>query len=366
MKLFANRRGISLMLEAFIGFVLAVFAMVILVYVGFRLAAIFFPSTIDPATEANMNNLAKTINLLSSENKEKDAIRYFPFHIGTKYILVGFPRGQWVMDDCAMLGARQINFPQECSDKACLCLYDDIGKAPLKCISLPGVDLLYSSYHVDEERMRFRSGLSSEVTDNLRAAPLLPKPRAYGGWSGQYQYFIVHGKCMLNSAFGVQELYIDMHHDDGKTYIFIAGESGNTQDRYNDLQQELSGFPKTIDEQLDELISIIKNSKNPFDVRNAIFTVLTSQELVDRFISTHSLDEFKKLFFKRYEPSQVPIPSVNEISIKQNAEKIWEQYEAVLIKLGYPGKPWYVSACVSAFKSGNVDNECWIPKHMTL
>ncbi len=373
MKLLANKRGISLVLEAFIGFLLATFATVILIYVGFRLVSLLIPPTIDPATEANMNNLVKAINLLNSGNKEKDVIRHFPFHIGEDYILVGFPKGQGIIDDCRPLSLPSaIQRPLQCGDNACLCIYknihgfDDLTKQPLRCVALFNVDMIYSPFHSDESSMQLRSGLASAVSENLRAAPLQVKPKAYGGWTGQYQYFILYGQCMAPPAFSVQELYVDMHREEGKTFIFIAGESGHAQDRYNDLQEGLPGFPRTLEKQLEELIALIEKSKDPYQVNYAVFTVLTNPVLINSFLATHSLEEFKKLFFKRYEKNLVPIPTLTESHIKDNAEQVWEQYENVLIKLGYPGKPWYASTCVAAFKTGKEENECWVPKNRDL
>lgn len=387
----AKKKGMSLPLEALIGLVLAVIAMIAIVYVGVRLGALFVPSSIDPATESNLNNLAKAMTSLVEGEKEKDAIRYFPFHISPNYLLVGFPKDvESIKDECysyfpikhlsvlpSVRGMEIVSRPiVHCGRDACLCLYknsigfDDVEKEqPLKCIPLPGIDYLYSPYYQDEEMRQSHSRIPSEILVTLVGAPLSEQPRAYGGWTGRYQYFFLYGKCFGNQIFGVQKLYIDMHHDEAqKVHLFIAGESGNAQDRWNDLQLGLSGFPTFLKKQLDELVTIVKTTNDPFAQRNAIVTVLSSPALVDLFLARSSQEEFRKTFFEPYKKSPVPIPSITEERIKDNAARVWEEFSLPLMRIGIPylGKDHYIQTCLVAFKTVRENNDCWIPRGRDL
>jgi len=387
MIVFHAKKGMSLPLEALIGLVLAVIAMITIVYVGARLSALFIPSSLDPATESNFNNLAKAIISLGEGKKEKDAIRYFPFHISSQYILMGFPKDvASIADECyshfpirhlsvlpSFRGVEHIQRPiVHCGRDACLCLYrnrigfDDVEKEqPLKCILLPNIDSIYSPYYQDEEMRQPHSHIPSEIPATLVGASLPEQPRAYGGWTGRYQYFFIYGKCFSNQIFGVQKLYLDMHHDEAqKVHIFIAGESGNTQDRWNDLQLGLSGFPTSLKKQLEELVLLVKTSKDIFAQRNAVVTVLSSPMLVDQFLARSTPEEFRKTFFEQYKKPSVSLPSLTEEKIKDNAARVWEDFSLPLMKIGIPyqGKDHYIQTCLVAFKTAREENDCWLPK----
>ena len=391
MIIFHAKKGMSLPLEALIGLVLAIIAMISIVYVGARLGALFIPSSIDPATESNVNNLAKAIASMVDAGKEKDAVRYFPIHINQDYILTGFPKDVGsIKDECysyfpikhlsvlpSVRGMEIVPRPfVHCGRDACLCLYknrigfDDVEKEPpLKCIRLSGVDYMYSPYYQDEEIRQPHSRIPSEIPATLVGSPLPEQPRAYGGWTGQYQYFLLYGKCFSNQIFGVQKLYIDMHRDEAqKVHIFIAGESGNTQDRWNDLQLGLSGFPTPLKNQLEELINLAKTNKDPFAQRNAIVTVLSTPALVELFLARSSQEEFRKTFFEQYKKSPMSIPSITEEGVKDNAARVWEDFSLSLMKIGIPylGKDHYIQTCLVAFKTGREENDCWVPRGRSI
>ena len=384
-KLFYSKKGVSLALEAFIGFVLATLAMMIIVYIGVKLGGLLVASSIDPATESNFKTLVKTINSLSSSDKEKDTIRNFPLYLGENYILVAFPKGyEGVKDECyayfslkmpSLRGEENILRPLKCGIDACLCLYkngvgyDDLEKEqPLICQTLNKVDFVYSTYYQDEKLLQANSGLTNEVLGNLIGSPTPLKLQSYGGWIGRYQNFILYGGGCFNGALGIQKYYLDMHKEESKTLIFIAGESLNSQSRWDDLIMGYPGFSRRLDKKLEELLGIIKSNSDPYQVRNAIITVLSSQEMIDNFIKFNSEEEFRNTFFAKYIKNIANIPSLTENRIKNNAAKVWEQYSLPLMKLGIPylGKDNYVQTCVVAFVSGRENNDCWVPKHINL
>lgn len=379
---FSTKRGISLPLEAFIGFVLAVMAMLAVVYAAARLGALFIPSSIDPATEGNVKTLARTIIQVGSSTKENDVVRHMPLYVGEDYIVVAFPRGvDAIIDECysrfpLLNGPEKIVKPLSCGSDACLCLYknkwgyDDFEQAqPLKpCTPLPGLDMVYSPYYLDEESRQATSMVPSVLTANLVGSPAAPQPPAYGGWTGQYQYFILYGgDCLQNGPLGVQEFYIDRIGTENRK-VFIAGESVTTQNRYNDAHLQLPGYPHSLDTSLNELLVIINTSKDQFKTRDAVVTILTNPALTDRFIAASSQETFRATLFQRYKKNPVPIPSITETRVRNNALRIWEDYSTVLMKIGIPylGKDHYAQTCVTAFLSARVENDCWVPRHIDL
>ena len=381
----SHKKGMALQLEALIGLVLAVIAMVAILYAGAKIGALFFPSSPDAATTNNVKTLAHAITSIVESGKEKEALRHLPFYLGKGYILVGFPRGSaGLLDVCykylssrilpSLRGEEYVNKPISCGESACLCLYKDLlgyddfqNTVPIKnsCFPLEKTDAIYSYYYDDEKKEE----VPTEARESIVGGFSPEQFPSYGGWSGRYQYFFLYGGGCFDGPFGVQNLYLDMHQDEhGRTQVFVAPESCATQNRWNELMLGTKGYSPCFSTDLDKLLTIIRENRDINAVREAIHSILSSSELITEFVAATSPEGFRTAFFQLYKAPPAHIPSITEISIRKNAAYVWESYPFALLKIGIPylGEDSYLRICVTAWKSEREENDCWVPKHLDL
>jgi len=200
--------------KAVIGVILAAAIIVASIGVFTKLYAMFVPQT-DQGSINSFNALADAVQeLLNNPSAETESIT--PYYIKSNLILVGFDKSCSSAEndeDCPVTvcssgdASYRIPKPVKCSDKACLCLFEekvgndfkDEKNEPISCRSFEG-DII------------FTAPLSSDKKGNIGLR------RIVSGYC--YEHLVIYGKC--KEEFGTDNLVIKKEISQNKMNIFIS------------------------------------------------------------------------------------------------------------------------------------------------
>ncbi|MBD3355094.1 hypothetical protein GF361_03865 [Candidatus Woesearchaeota archaeon] len=258
-----NKRGQRKVLWTVIEITFAGMLILLSAYILATFTAVFLgPSSQQQAANNNFDFLANQTQKLL-EKPEFFASDTIQFNIPDGYILVGFDQ-DWQGDTVEANACRKesIKKPQRCSDKACLCLYedtvaddfeDDSNKDKLiKCTRLEKNNQgIFISGPADNYHNLNNCEKESNTIDydndcpNDGAQKLPPPPAVYlnlpGASSFKYEFLVIYGDC--DDEWGIRQLYIEKFRNEAnnnKTYIFISEKSDQIKEREKELKEKAS------------------------------------------------------------------------------------------------------------------------------
>lgn len=230
----------------------------------------------------NVESLSIAINRLDVNSvKVYDAINNFPFFIHPNYIMVGFSKTDYQIEDVCQYEPVTKPKNKECTNSACLCLYQETvtdndfdydtagGAKPTKCFKLDGVDWVFTKTYWDYE------------TGDMNAET--PKDNVYANILGGhfdierdnfknfypdsvYSYLFIYGQCedwWSDISLGTISLYIEKfsipssknervttkeeivagtNMPDYETYLFISAKDSSTDDRFKFYTNKYSQY----------------------------------------------------------------------------------------------------------------------------
>jgi hypothetical protein len=208
-----KRAGIGVSLTELMDAVLAVGMILILIYIGVKLSAIFASDKGFDSTIASFDVLGERIEQLVNDKNYANTNMLYYLKKGD-YILVGFNyKDTYEMKTCDNEPLKETReMIKGMCGKACLCLYTDTAlkdfdenrngpQAPVKCKSFDK-NIVFLAPYEQEDFCSTENGWHPSVYEDYYSTE-------------RYKFLILKG-------FDTKEIYLDKYEADGNVFIFLA------------------------------------------------------------------------------------------------------------------------------------------------
>jgi len=115
--------GTSIMSGELMYVVIGIIILIVIVIIGTRFLGMFMNKGEGQHTIANFQTLGLMIQELAEDGKDFSVIKGHPYFIGKDYLLVGFDKEWNNQFGADYMGDENFKKPNQCKNKACLCLY---------------------------------------------------------------------------------------------------------------------------------------------------------------------------------------------------------------------------------------------------